>query len=105
MGTRNSARANSRASLRGEPEEAGSKAEAIPFRVVVSKDGSVNDVQGIRVTAAQNENTAETLCQWKLKPYFSQGRVVGVETGVIASFNGRTTKQAPTLLVSNEMAS
>jgi hypothetical protein len=47
----------------------------------------------------------ETPRQWKPKPYFSQGRVVGVETGVIVSLKGRTSKQAPTLSVSQEMAS
>ena len=44
------------------------------------------------------------LGQWKLKPYFSQGWVLGVAIGVIVSFNGRTLKQAPTLLMSQEMA-
>jgi hypothetical protein len=35
---------------------------------------------------------ARALGQWRLKPHFSQGWVVGIETGVIVSFKGRTFK-------------
>jgi hypothetical protein len=54
--------------------------------------------------ASSRASRAAMLGQWKLKPYFSQGWVLGVAIGVIVSFNGRTLKQAPTLLMSQEMA-
>jgi hypothetical protein len=62
---------------------------------------------GMRDFARANlrASRATVLGQWKLKPYFSQGWLVGVETGVIVSFKGWTSKQASILLVSEEMAS
>ena len=61
---------------------------------------------GMRDFARANlrASRATVLGQWKLKPYFSQGWVLGVEIGVIVSFKGRTLKQAPILLMSQEMA-
>jgi len=68
---------------RVEPVDAGSKNAAIPVRIIVGKDGTVNDVHVIRASAGQRRNIEEALRQWRFKPYLSQGHPVDVETGLM----------------------
>lgn len=116
MGTRNSVRTNSRASLTAVSI---SQTQFWFSRGnMISSKKSDDDVRPISANFRQvmssidnmaidrePSKAAESLRHWKLKPYLSQGRVVGVDTGVMVSFKGRTFKRAAILLMSRLMAS
>jgi hypothetical protein len=58
----------------------------IPVRIVISGDGSVEQVHVIRATADQRASIENALYQWKFKPYVMDGRSVEVETGLLYRF-------------------
>jgi hypothetical protein len=61
----------------------------IPVRIVISDDGSVEQVHVIRATADQRTVIENALYQWKFKPYVMDGRSVEVETGLLFQFTAR----------------
>jgi hypothetical protein len=91
MGTRNSVRTNSRASL---TIAANSKARFLLSRGNMNfSKKSDDEMRPISVDFRQVRS-----------PYFSQGRMVGVDIGVV-SFKRRTFKRATIPLMSRQMAS
>ena len=55
---------------------------AIPVRIVISKQGSVKHVHVISAFPDQSKAIIDALRQWKFKPYLRNGQAEEVETGI-----------------------
>lgn len=56
---------------------------AIPVRIVISKDGRVKHIHFISAFPDQAKSISDALSQWKFKPYFHNGQPSEVETGIM----------------------
>jgi Gram-negative bacterial TonB protein C-terminal len=69
-----------------DPAATGPAFTAVPVRIVVGTDGSVNHVHVIRATGGQRDSIASALAQWKFKPATVDGRATEIETGLLIEF-------------------
>jgi hypothetical protein len=58
----------------------------IPVRIVISTDGTVENVHVIRATSAQRDAIENALGQWKFKPPEMVGNATEIETGLLIEF-------------------
>ncbi|MGA8270696.1 MAG: hypothetical protein WB919_03995 [Candidatus Sulfotelmatobacter sp.] len=59
------------------------KFNAVPVRIVIDKDGKVKHIHFLSAFPDQAKAISDALMQWKFKPYFSGGKPVEIETGLM----------------------
>jgi hypothetical protein len=55
----------------------------IPARVVIDRNGKVKHIHFISSFPEQAKTIADSLQQWRFKPYVLNGKAVEVETGIL----------------------
>ena len=56
---------------------------AIPVRIIISREGKVKHVHFLSAFPEQSKPISDALMQWQFKPYVRDGKPVEVETGIL----------------------
>jgi hypothetical protein len=56
---------------------------AVPVRIIIDKQGKIKHIHYISAFPEQAKAIADALAQWKLRPYFRNGKPLEVETGIM----------------------
>ena len=55
----------------------------VPVRIIVDTQGKVSHIHFLSAFPDQVKSISDALAHWRFKPYFSNGRPVEVETGIL----------------------
>ena len=56
---------------------------SVPVRIIVDTEGKVSHIHFLSAFPDQVKSISDALSHWRFKPYFSSGRPVEVETGIL----------------------
>ena len=68
---------------RTEPVFTEHRANAVPVRIIIDKEGNVKHIHFLSAFPDQSKAITDALSQWEFKPYLRNGEPVEVETGVM----------------------
>jgi hypothetical protein len=66
-----------------EPVSSDRRFNAIPVRIIISKEGKVKHIHFLSAFPEQSKAITDALMQWQFKPYLRDGKPAEVETGIM----------------------
>lgn len=80
---------------REDPIFSEARFNSVPVRIIVDTQGKVRHIHFLSAFPDQAKSISDALSRWRFKPYFSNGRPVEVETGILF---GRTASRTTQVL-------